>query len=59
MRGVNMLKLIIFMAIAIHIYNVPDVVGFYMVVGFFWGIAWLIGKMLGGAICSVARSCKG
>lgn len=54
-----MFKLIIFMAIAIHIYNVPDVVGFYMVVGFFWGIAWLIGKMLGGAICSVARSCKG
>jgi len=53
-----MFKLIIFMAIAIHIFNVPSVFPFYIVIGIIWLFIWFIGVMLGGAICSVTRSCK-
>jgi len=53
-----MFKLIIFGAIALHIFNVPSVAPMYMIFGFLWLMAWALGAMLGGAVCSVARTCR-
>lgn len=50
-----MFKLIIFMAIAIHILNVPDVWAFYAVIGFFWLLLMSFSALLGGAISSTTK----
>jgi len=53
-----MFKLIIFLAITIHIFNVPSVAPFYILVGFVWFFIWSIGVMLSEAICSVTKTCR-